>query len=119
MRRLLRGTPLAMSMVASTLVAGPLAAQRAGSLVQLRVQDQVSATSDITPVVKPAKDAYVMVVNVGPDGYARVIFPATPKDAARLRGDSSYPFPSFHPGFPPTIRPALSLSDSRFTIATA
>lgn len=114
MRRLLRSTPLAMSLVASTLAAGPVAAQRANSPIQLRVQDQVSSSSYITAVARLANDAYVMVVNVGPDGYARVIFPASPTDAARLRGDSSYAFPEFHPGFPSTIRPASIASTMEY-----
>lgn len=46
------------------------------------------------------RDAYVLVVNVAPDGAARIVFPETPKDHGMLRGGQSYTLPLFFGGYP-------------------
>jgi hypothetical protein len=70
-----------------------------GPRVRIWTTDELSSLSRVRPVIRLEDDAYVVVVNVGLDGYANVIFPESPDDDGFMRGGRTYRLPSFFPGF--------------------
>ena len=107
-RRLLAAAPLglALSACATAGVSRPVASSERGEAqpeqgpqVRIWTAEDDGALSRVRPVVRLDDDAYVVVVNVGLDGYARVVFPESPDDDGFLRGGRTYRLPSFFPGF--------------------
>ena len=96
--------------IRATLDSAGLLAQEPGPEIRLRAEQEFGGPDNIDAVLRLDDDAYVMVVNVGPDGYARVVFPETPADDGLLRGGRSYRLPSFFPGFATNASSALSMS---------
>jgi hypothetical protein len=70
-----------------------------GPRVRIWTTDEAGIGSRVRASFRLDDDAYVAVVNVGLDGYARVIFPESPTDDGFMRGGRTYRLPSFFPGF--------------------
>ncbi|HEY0995398.1 MAG TPA: DUF4384 domain-containing protein, partial [Gemmatimonadaceae bacterium] len=85
--------------IRATLDSAGLLAQEPGPEIRVRTEQEFGNSDYIEAVLRLDDDAYVMVVNVGPDGYARVIFPESPSDDGLLRAGRSYKLPTFFPGF--------------------
>lgn len=79
--------------------AGALPEEYRGPRVRLRVEQDFRNPNNLAAFLRLEDDAYVMVVNVGPDGFAQVVFPEKPADDGFLRGGRSYKIPAFFPGF--------------------
>ena len=79
----------------------PAASERAerGPRVQIWTTNETFSADRIRPSFRLDHDAYVVVVNVGRDGYANVIFPESPDDDGFMRGGRTYRLPAFFPGF--------------------
>jgi hypothetical protein len=71
-----------------------------GPRVQLWTASEPHATDRIRASFRLDDDAYIIVVNVGRDGYANVIFPESPDDDGFMRAGRTYRLPAFFPGFP-------------------
>src|SRR3712207_3843996 len=74
-------------------------ADERGPRVRIWTQDELNSFSRIRPVIRVEDDAYVIVVNVGLDGYANVVFPESPDDDGFMRGGRTYRLSNFFPGF--------------------
>src|SRR3712207_1865705 len=70
-----------------------------GPRVRIWTTDEGSGLSRLRPVIRLDDDAYVIVVNVGLDGYANVLFPESPDDDGFMRGGRTYRLEHFFPGF--------------------
>jgi hypothetical protein len=70
-----------------------------GPRAQIWTSDEFGSGNRIRTSFRLDDDAYVIVVNVGLDGYANVIFPESPEDDGFVRGGRIYRLPSFFPGF--------------------
>jgi hypothetical protein len=70
-----------------------------GPRVQIWTRSEPHTTDQIRASFRLEDDAYVIVVNVGRDGFANVIFPESPEDDGFMRGGRTYRLPSFFPGF--------------------
>src|SRR5918999_1283223 len=70
-----------------------------GPRVQIWTTDEFGTGNRIPTSFRLDDDAYVIVVNVGLDGYANVIFPESPQDDGFMRGGRTYRLPGFFPGF--------------------
>jgi hypothetical protein len=79
-------------------------AEERGPRVHLWTTDEFGSRDRVRPAFRLEDDAYVIVVNVGLDGYARVIFPESPDDDGFMRGGRTYRLPAFFPGFANTFR---------------
>jgi len=79
--------------------AGPETASERGPRVQIWTTDEFDTGNRIRASFRLEEDAYVIVVNVGRDGYANVIFPESPDDDGFMRGRQTYRLPAFFPGF--------------------
>jgi hypothetical protein len=79
-----------------------------GPRVQIWTTDELGTGNRVRTSFRLNDDAYVIVVNVGLDGYANVIFPESPDDDGFMRGGRTYRLPAFFPGF------ANSFSRSRY-----
>src|ERR687895_1983978 len=75
-----------------------------GPRVQIWTTDEFGTGNRIRTSFRLDDDAYVIVVNVGLDGYARVIFPESPEDDGFMRGGRTYRLPAFFPGFANNFR---------------
>lgn len=75
-----------------------------GPRAQIWAADEFSTGTRIRASFRLDDDAYVIVVNVGLDGYARVIFPESPEDDGFMRGGRTYRLPAFFPGFANSFR---------------
>ena len=75
-----------------------------GPRVQIWTTDEFGTGNRIRTSFRLDDDAYVIVVNVGLDGYANVIFPESPQDDGFMRGGRTYRLPGFFPGFASHIR---------------
>jgi hypothetical protein len=75
-----------------------------GPRAQIWTTDEFSTGNRIRASFRLDDDAYVVVVNVGLDGYARVIFPESPEDDGFMRGGRTYRLPAFFPGFANNFR---------------
>jgi hypothetical protein len=67
--------------------------------VQIWATNESHAGDRIRTSFRLDDDAYVIVVNVGRDGHANVIFPESPEDDGFMRGGRTYRLPAFFPGF--------------------
>jgi hypothetical protein len=70
-----------------------------GPRAQIWTTDEFGSGNRIRTSFRLEDDAYVIVVNVGLDGYANVVFPESPEDDGFVRGGRIYRLPSFFPGF--------------------
>jgi hypothetical protein len=70
-----------------------------GPGVQIWTTNEPYSGDRVRTSFRLADDAYVIVVNVGRDGYANVIFPESPDDDGFMRGGRTYRLPAFFPGF--------------------
>src|SRR5687768_3484078 len=61
-----------------------------GPRAQIWTTDEFGTGNRIRASFRLADDAYVIVVNVGLDGYANVIFPESPDDDGFVRGGRTY-----------------------------
>lgn len=68
--------------------------------VGISTEYEYSAFRRVRTRLKVDDDAYVLVVNVAPDGLAQVIFPESPGDPGLLKGGKSYLLPVFFGGYP-------------------
>jgi hypothetical protein len=84
--------------------AGSEAGAERGPRVQLWTTNEVHAGDRVRSSFRLEDDAYVVVVNVGRDGYANVIFPESPEDDGFMRGGRTYRLPAFFPGFARNFR---------------
>jgi uncharacterized protein DUF4384 len=80
------------------------AAVERGPRAHIWTTDEFGTGNRIRPSFRLDDDAYVIVVNVGLDGYANVIFPESPEDDGFMRGGRTYRLPAFFPGFANTFR---------------
>jgi hypothetical protein len=83
----------------ATGAAAPQEVSDRGPRVRIWTTEEFSSFSRVRPVIRLEDDAYVVVVNVGLDGYANVIFPESPDDDGFMRGGRTYRLSSFFPGF--------------------
>lgn len=105
---------MGMEAIRATLDSAGLLAQDEGPEIRLRAEQAFGNPSNIDAVLRLDDDAYVMVVNVGPDGYARVLFPDRPGDDGFLRGGRSYRIPGFFPGFATNVANTAGLGYHAF-----
>ncbi|MDQ3948973.1 MAG: DUF4384 domain-containing protein, partial [Gemmatimonadota bacterium] len=75
-----------------------------GPRAQIWTTDEFGTGNRIRASFRLEDDAYVIVVNVGLDGYANVIFPESPEDDGFMRGGRTYRLPGFFPGFANNFR---------------
>ena len=71
-----------------------------GPRVHIWTRDDEQTDDRVAASFRLDEDAYVVVVNVGRDGYANVIFPESPEDDGFMRGGRTYRLPAFFAGFP-------------------
>jgi hypothetical protein len=84
--------------------AAPEAVGDRGPRVQIWTTNDAHSSDRVRTSFRLDDDAYVIVVNVGRDGYANVIFPESPEDDGFMRGGRTYRLPAFFPGFPRGFR---------------
>jgi uncharacterized protein DUF4384 len=70
-----------------------------GPRAQIWTTDEFGTGDRIRASFRLDDDAYVVVVNVGRDGYANVVFPESSDDDGFMRGGRTYRLPPFFPGF--------------------
>jgi uncharacterized protein DUF4384 len=75
-----------------------------GPGAQIWTTDEFGSGNRIRASFRLDDDAYVIVVNVGLDGYANVVFPESPDDDGFMRGGRTYRLPPFFPGFANNFR---------------
>ncbi|MFN2564659.1 MAG: DUF4384 domain-containing protein [Gemmatimonadaceae bacterium] len=95
---------------------GPESEVERGPRVRIWTTEEFASSSRVRTSFRLDDDAYVIVVNVGLDGYAHVLFPESPEDDGFVRGGRTYRLPSFFPGFATYFRGS---SYRRFHNATA
>jgi len=81
--------------------------------VSISTEYDYSAFRRVRTRLRVQDDAYVLVVNVQPEGTARIIFPESPADSGLLRGGKSYLLPGFFGGYP-SLTLETSTSSTRF-----
>ncbi len=100
--------------IRAVLDSAGLLAQEEGPEIRVRAEQTFGNPSTIDAVLRLDDDAYVMVVNVGPDGYAQVIYPERPTDDGFLRGGRSYRMGGFFPGFASNVANTAGLGYQKF-----
>jgi Domain of unknown function (DUF4384) len=96
---LVAGAACATSGVVATGTPAASASAERGPRVQIWTTNQTFSADRIQTSFRLEHDAYVVVVNVGRDGYANVVFPESPDDDGFMRGGRTYRLPAFFPGF--------------------
>jgi hypothetical protein len=101
------GFDLLRGMAAAGLIAGAVpfpsqAQQRIGRpapTISIYTVGNIHGASEVTPHVRLTEDANVLVIERGPNGEIRVLFPESPERPATIVGGAPFELPSFFSGF--------------------
>ena len=84
-------------------------------VVHVSTEQEYSSFRSVRTRLRVEDDAYVLVVNVTPDGMAQIIFPESPRDDGLLEGGKAYSLPHFFGGYP-SLQLQTATSNTQFVM---